>query len=51
LAMITFDYGGEERGKKWQNIDYVICERPLTMVSWNFRNACGVVYSKFESNF
>ena len=30
--MITFDYGRGEGGKKCQNIDYVICERPLTLV-------------------
>ena len=27
--MITLDYEGGEGGKKCQNIDYVICERPL----------------------
>ena len=29
--MITFDYGrgGGEGGKKYENIDYVISERPL----------------------
>ena len=27
--MITFDYGRGEGGQKCQNIDYVICERPL----------------------
>ena len=30
--MITFDYGRGEGGKKCQNIDYVICERPLTTI-------------------
>ena len=30
--MITFDYGRGEGGKKCQNIDYVIFERPLTMI-------------------
>ena len=28
--MITVDDGGGEGGKNCQNIDYVICERPLT---------------------
>ena len=27
--MITVDDGGGEGGKNCQNIDYVICERPL----------------------
>ena len=30
LAMITLDYGRGEGGKKCPNIDYVICERPLS---------------------
>ena len=30
--MITFDYGRGEGGKKCQNIDFVICERPLIEV-------------------
>ena len=29
--MITLDYGGGEGGKKCQNIDYVIYERPLSI--------------------
>ena len=29
--MITVDYGGGEGGKKCQKIDYVICERPLSV--------------------
>jgi hypothetical protein len=29
--MIMFDYGGGRGGgKKWQNIDNVICEQPLS---------------------
>ena len=35
FAMITFDYGRGEGGKKCQNIDYVICERPLTAYHTN----------------
>ena len=31
--MITFDYG---RGVECQNIDYVICERPLMSAEANF---------------
>ena len=30
LVLITVDDGGEGGGKNCQNIDYVICERPLT---------------------
>ena len=36
--MITVDDGGGEGGKNCQNIDYVICERPLTALGpWRFR--------------
>ena len=31
--MITVDDGGGEGGKNCQNIDYVICERPLIQES------------------
>ena len=30
-ALITVDDGGGGGGKNCQNIDYVICERPLTI--------------------
>ena len=40
--MITFDYGRGEGGKKCQNIDYVICERPLITYCFYVRYNHGI---------
>ena len=40
--MITVDDGGGEGGKNCQNIDYVICERPLILVKYLFKDRVDV---------